>query len=96
MIKKLLILLLLLILVFMAIVLFNQKEIIYPKRRALQSYHYEWLEHPQQHSMHIIKIEKHPEILIVKFNEKVKRSKRAQKIETELFSKGYSPDSVIF
>ena len=90
MIKKLLILLLLLFLVFMATVLFNQQQIMHPKRRTLQAYHYKWLEHPEQHSMKIIKIEKHPEILIVKFNANVLRSKRAKKIETELLSKGYS------
>jgi hypothetical protein len=53
--KKILLILLLLFLLFCGVVIFNQENIVHPKRRALQPYHLEWLEHPKEHSMKIVK-----------------------------------------
>ena len=41
---------------FLLTVLFNQEQIMHPKKRELQVYHYEWLNDPHSHGM---KVEKH-------------------------------------
>jgi alpha-beta hydrolase superfamily lysophospholipase len=53
--KKTVLSLLLLLVLFVAVVFVNQEQIMHPKKRALQSYHYEWLNHPEKHGMSIAK-----------------------------------------
>jgi alpha-beta hydrolase superfamily lysophospholipase len=88
--KKLLLLIVLFLLIsFLGVVFYNQQQLMHPKRRALQPYHYEWLNHPKQHSMKIIKSEGSPEILIVKYDPTVVLSQRSKKIKEELTVLGY-------
>jgi len=93
--KKILsMIILLLLLVFIAVILYNQESMVHPKRRVLQAYHYEWLNNPQEHSMQIIRDEKHNDILIVKRDESVALSKRSQKVLTALQEQGYEEEKL--
>ena len=87
--KKISIFILLSIIVFIAIVLYNQKQIMNPVRRVLQAYHYEWLEHPSEHNLKIIKDNKYPHILIVIHDANVTLSKRSRAIKEQLNSIGF-------
>jgi alpha-beta hydrolase superfamily lysophospholipase len=89
--KRIFLILLLLLLLFCGIVIFNQENIVHPKRRALQPYHLEWLEYPKEHSMKIVK-DKY--VLIVTEDSTLPLSKRSQKIEDELLSDGFSKESL--
>ena len=75
---------------FLGTVLFNQEQIMHPKKRALQTYHYDWLEHPQKHG---IKIEKHSSrngspYLIVSLSKNHIQSKRQLLLEKQLKTQG--------
>jgi len=85
---------LLLLLFFIGVILYNQESIVHPKRRVLQAYHYEWLNNPKEHSMQIIRDNKHKDVLIVKRDETVALSKRSQKVLTALQNQGYEEETL--
>jgi len=93
--KKLQILLPLITLIsYLSIIFYNQENIIHPNKRALQDYHHEWLNHPAQHSMSIIKDEEHKDILIVKRDLSTKLSKRSQGILNTLLASGLKKEAL--
>jgi len=79
------------VLLLLATILYYQENIIHPQRRALQPYHYKWLNHPKQHSMKILKDEHRRDILIVQRDSTVKLSKRSQKVFDDL---GYKEEAL--
>jgi len=84
--KKLLFTLLLILILFKSIIFFNQEQIMHPQKRVLQTYHYDWLNNPSKHGMHI---EKHQSknatpYLIVTQNLEVNRSKRQETLLKQL------------
>ena len=84
--KKLLFALLFFLILFKSIIFFNQKQIMHPEKRVLQSYHYDWLENPAKHGM---TIEKHfskneTPYLIVTQNLEFNRSKRQETLLKQL------------
>jgi len=78
--KKLFLFLLFLALLFSVTIFLNQKNIMHPKKRVLQSYHYDWLEHSLEHGISIKKHVSKNEIpyLIVTQNRTKKLSKRQE------------------
>jgi len=84
--KKILWFVSLFLVVFVSLFLVNQEQIMHPKKRELQAYHFDWLEHPQKHGM---KIEKHKSAdntpyLIVSLSKNYKPSKRQILLEEQL------------
>jgi len=87
--KKILWFLTLLLVVFVGIVLVNQEQIMHPKKRELQAYHFDWLEYPQKHGM---KIEQHkskestPYLVVVA---QTPKSKRQRLLEEQLKAQAF-------
>ena len=92
--KTIIFIILFFIIIFLAIIIYYQESLVHPARRVLQSYHYEWLNHPEQHSMKIIKDEKHKDILIVKRDNTLPLSMRSQKVLRELKEHGYEQEKL--
>jgi len=90
--KKLFFAFLLLLVLFKTIIFINQEEIMKPTKRMLQSYHYDWLEHPLEHGMNI---EKHQSqnktpYLIVTQNKTKGLSKRQVLLQEQLRKETHS------
>ena len=87
--KKIFIFFALLLSILVLIILFNQEQIMHPKKRELQEYHFDWLEHPQKHGM---KIEKHrsvhdtPYLVVVA---QTPKSKRQRLLEEQLKNQAF-------
>jgi alpha-beta hydrolase superfamily lysophospholipase len=71
---------------FKTIIFINQEEIMNPTKRALQSYHYDWLEKPLEHGMNIKKYVSKNETpyLLVSQNNSKGLSKRQELLAKQL------------
>ena len=79
-----------------AIIFYNQYAIMHPEHRELEAYHYDWLNHPENHSITIQKGSTDSDIpyLIVTHDEKVTPSKRTKILRDQLRVLGYTSESL--
>ena len=84
--KKLFFAILLFLVLFKTTIFINQEQIMHPTKRVLQTYHYDWLEHPLEHGMDI---EKHLSVketpyLLITANKHKGLSKRQELLAKQL------------